>query len=160
MTAIDTFKTKAPEVIRWLMRDFELTDYQAAGLAGNLGRECAGFTILHEEGQPPGVGGYGWGQWTGPRRKLFLNWCHANRLDWQSDAANYGYLRHELSGEDRANSYAYVLIHLREARNVKEAAIVFEQFYERAGVPALTDREHWAEIALDAYKASAGVAGS
>lgn len=159
MTALDTFKAKAPEVIRWLMRDFEFTDYQAAGVVGNTGRECLGFTTLREIGQPPGRGGYGWQQWTGPRAKLFLNWCHQHSLDWHSDEANYGYLKHELSGEDPNNSYAYVVAHVREAKNATEAAIGFERIYERAGVPALADRISWAKIALEAYQASAGVSG-
>ena len=154
MNAIETFKAKAPEVIGWLMRDFELQDFQAAGIVGNTGRECLGFTVLHEIGQPPGYGGYGWQQWTGPRRKLFLNWCHNQGLDWQSDAANYGYLKHELSGQDPANSYAFVMTHVREAKDVAEATTAFERFYERAGVPALTDRIKWAQIALDAYRAA------
>ena len=154
MTPIDAFKAKAPEVVGWIMRDFALPDFAAAGVVGNTGRECLGFTVLREIGQPPGYGGYGWQQWTGPRRKLFLNWCANKGLDWRSDAGNYGYLKHELLGEDPANSYAFVVTHLRECKDVAEAAVAFEKFYERAGVPALTDRIKWAQIALDAYHAS------
>ena len=138
--------------MRWLIRDFNLEDYQAAGIVGNTGHECLGFTVLHEIGQPPGYGGYGWQQWTGPRRKLFLNWCHEHKLDWRSDEGNYGYLKLELSGEDRNNSYAYVLAHVRESKNIQEATIAFERLYERAGVPALAERIKWAQIALDAYR--------
>lgn len=152
--AEQTFTKKAPGVVANLIRDFHLEDFQAAGVVGNTGRECLGFTALREIGQPPGRGGYGWQQWTGPRRVLFLNWCAAHKLDWQSDEANYGYLRHELSGEDPRNSYAYVLAHLRECKDVNQASDVFEQFYERAGVPALADRRRWSQMALTAYRAS------
>ena len=134
------------------MHDFAIKDYQAAGIVGNTGRECLGFTVLHEIGQPPGYGGYGWQQWTGPRRKLFLNWCAQHGLDWQSDAGNYGYLKHELSGEDHANSYAFVLAHVKEAKNIEEATIAFERFYEKAGVPAMEDRIEYAKMALSAYQ--------
>ena len=150
MSSHDVFKAKAPQVIAWLVRDFGLKDFQAAGIVGNTGRECLGFTVLREIGQPPGRGGYGWQQWTGPRRVLFLNWCAAHKLDWRSDAANYGYLKHELQ-----TSYAYVLTHLREAEDLEEATEVFERYYERAGVPAMSDRIEWAKIAMSAVEAKA-----
>ena len=145
MTAQDVFRTKAPEVIAWLIRDFGLTDFQAAGIVGNTGRECLGFTTLREIGQPAGRGGYGWQQWTGPRAHLFLNWCAAHKLDWRSDVGNYQYLRHELQ-----TTYAYVIAHLQETETLEEATEVFEKYYERAGVPAMKDRIEWAKIALAA----------
>ena len=150
MTAQDVFRAKAPEVIAWLMRDFGLTDFQAAGIVGNTGRECLGFTELREIGQPPGRGGYGWQMWTGPRRRQFLNWCHAQKLDWRSDLANYGYLKSELKGD-----YAYVIAHLQETETLEEATEVFEKYYERAGVPAMKDRIEWAILALAASHSKA-----
>lgn len=149
-TASKTFAAKAPTLIRNLIKDFGLRDFQAAGVVGNTGRESCGFTELREIGAAPGRGGYGWQQWTGPRATLFLNWCAAQKLDWHSDAANYGYLRHELS-----TSYAYVIAHLRETETLEQATEVFEQFYERAGVPAIADRINWAREAEAAFKASA-----
>lgn len=145
MSAQEVFRAKSPEVVSWLMRDFGLKDFQAAGIVGNTGRECLGFTELREIGQPAGHGGYGWQQWTGPRARLFLNWCAQHKLDWRSDVANYGYLRHELQTD-----YAYVVVHLRETHTVEEATEVFEKYYERAGVPAMADRIEWAKIALAA----------
>ena len=144
MSAQDVFRAKAPQVLAWLLRDFHLRSFQAAGIVGNTGRECLGFTELREIGQPPGRGGYGWQQWTGPRAHLFLNWCAAHKLDWRSDAANYGYLRSELQGP-----YAYVITHLQDATTVEEATEVFEKYYERAGVPAMADRIAWAKLALE-----------
>src|SRR4051794_30994903 len=101
---VDTtlFRQKAPGVMKKLMEEFDLEDFHAAGVLGNLGTECAGFHILHEIGQPEGKGGYGWFQWTGPRRKSFFKWCGEQKLDWQSDEANYGYLSHELRTEYRS----------------------------------------------------------
>ena len=143
------FQQKAPGVILRLMQDFNLTDTQAAGIVGNVGRESGGFTLLREIGAAPGHGGYGWCQWTGARATLFLNWCRANKLDWRSDTGNYGYLKHELSAD-----YAYVVAHVRETRTVADAAVAFEKFYERAGVPALADRIAWAQEAETAYRKS------
>lgn len=155
MNAVETFKSKSPWLVSSLMRDFGVKDFQAGGVAGNTGRECLGFTALREIGQPPGRGGYGWQQWTGPRARSFLNWCSSRHLDWRSDAANYGYLRYELQ-----NDYAYVIAHLHETATVEEATEVFERMYERAGVPAMADRIYWAKMALDAYRASVPKAAS
>jgi Phage tail lysozyme len=96
------FAQKAPAIIEQLMADFQLSDIQAAAILGNIGHECAGFHALHELGQPEGRGGYGWAQWTGPRREKFLAWCKQYRLDWQSEAANYGFLKHELETTEGA----------------------------------------------------------
>lgn len=149
MTGNATFRQKAPIVARWLMRDFHLKDFQAFGILGNTGRECLGFTKLREIGQPEGRGGYGWQQWTGPRARDFLNWCQKNCFDWKSDAGNYGFLQHELSGE-----YAYVIMRLKKTKTLEEATEIFEKFYERAGVPAMADRIAWARMAESAYHAT------
>jgi peptidoglycan hydrolase-like protein with peptidoglycan-binding domain len=140
------FVSKAPGVMRALMDKFSLTDTQAAGVLGNIGHECAGFTILREIGQPEGRGGYGWCQWTGPRRQTFLSWCNAQGLDWRSDEANLGYLIHELSGSQNAS-----IVRLRRTRSLEEAVEVFEKAFEGAGVPAMGPRNHWARVALDAF---------
>jgi len=147
MGPIETFSAKAPGFVARLMRDFELRDFQACGAFGNLGHECNGFTELHEGGQPEGRGGYGWGQWTGPRRRAFLNWCAGEHLDWRTDEANYGYLRHELSGD-----YESTISALHKCPNLKAAVEAFERNYERAGVVAMQSRLVWGQRALDAYR--------
>src|SRR5262249_36370806 len=78
--------TKGPKIMADLMRDFGLTDIQAAGILGNIGQECGGFT-LWQEAHPlgGGQGGYGWCQWTGPRRTSFFAWCAQQGLSVQSD---------------------------------------------------------------------------
>jgi len=144
-----TFRAKAPAVIGWLMRDFGLADYQAAGIVGNLGRESSGFTLLREIGAKCDRGGWGWAQWTAARARTFLAWCRAKGLLWQSDAANYGYLKHDLSGE-----YASVIVAMRKTQSVDQASDTFERLFERAGVPALADRRAWSRDALAAYRAT------
>ena len=148
MDAEETFKAKAPTVMRWLMRDFHLVDFQAAGILGNTGRECLGFTVLREIGAAPGQGGYGWMQWTGPRAHQFLDWSSAAGLDWRGDAANYGFLKHDLSG-----AYHYAIAAVAKAKTCYDATVSFERGYERAGVPAYQDRFHWADLALTAFRA-------
>ncbi len=146
--AFEVFALKAPGIMEALMERYVMKDYQSAGMVGNLGRECLGFTELREEGQPPNRGGYGWGQWTAERRVDFLHFCEQNHLDWRSDEGNLKYLFHELDG-----AYRSTITHVKNAKDVHEAATMFERFYERAGVVAMKDRWAWADRALSAYRA-------
>jgi len=153
MNAEDNFKTKAPWWVQQLMRDFHITDYQAAGIVGNIGRECLGFTAMREIGASPGAGGYGVCQWTGLRAHEFLDYCHRNKVDWRSDAGNYGFLKSELQGIYRGCIGA-----VAKAKTLYDATVSFERSYERAGVPAYNDRFRWADLALKAFHAhDAGV---
>ena len=145
----ETFYYKAPHIMEVLMKRYYLSDFQAAGIVGNLGRECGGFTELREIGQPANRGGYGWAQWTGPRRADFLNFCEQNHLDWYSDEGNQGFLFLELDRE-----YYSAIIHVKCTGDAHGAATAFEKFYERAGVVAMADRWAWADRALSAYKAT------
>jgi tail lysozyme len=67
-----TFAQKAPGIMSNLTQDFGLTREQAAGLVGNFGAETGGFAKLQEVKPlvPGSRGGWGWAQWTGPRRRL------------------------------------------------------------------------------------------
>lgn len=139
----ETFRAKAPKLVALLMKEYGLKNFQAAGIVGNAGYESAGFTTLREIGQPPGRGGYGWFQWTGPRRQNFLNWCLSHHLDWKSDEANVSFLVYELDGP-----YSYVIRALAKTTSVDEASDVFEKLFEGAGVPALEKRRVWSQAAL------------
>ena len=148
MSDTSLFEEKAPEIMRKLMSAFGLDEIQAAGILGNLGHESAGFRLLREVGQPEGRGGYGWAQWTGPRRRLFLDWCGQENLDWHSDDANYGFLEHELRTSQSGSIRA-----LLNTSELEEAVRVFERHFEVAGVPNYPSRNRWARIALDAFNA-------
>jgi hypothetical protein len=150
MTDTTFFISKVPKVMRQLMDDFALSEIQAAGILGNLGTECAGFHVLHEIGQPEGRGGYGWAQWTGPRRQDFLDWCKKHSLDWKTDEANYGFLKFELQGSERRTISA-----LLKTTTLEDAVATFERVFEGAGVPNMTSRNQWGRIALKAYHDSA-----
>src|SRR6185312_6431745 len=148
-TPTSLFARQPPGIMDQLMRDFGFSLEQAAGVLGNIGRESGGFRHLRELGQPAGKGGYGWCQWTGPRRDRFLNWCRERGLDWTADAANYGYLAHELGADYRGTVAA-----VRVCHDLAGATQAFEQHFEAAGVPALDDRIRWAEQARAAYLAA------
>jgi hypothetical protein len=146
------FDDLAPTLMGKLMTDFELTDIQAAGILGNLGHESAGFTAFHEFGQPEGQGGYGWAQWTGPRRRDFFAWCDEQGLDRESDAASEGFLWHELKNSERATIPA-----LRTATSLTDAVRIFQEKFERAGIIHYAGRQEWAERALAAFNRSLGI---
>lgn len=138
-----TFQEKAPFIIEALQNDLQLTLEQAAGILGNVGHESAGMTILQEIKPTAGRGGYGWMQWTGPRRRDYEAFGLAQGLDLAVDGTNYRFLLHELRGTEGAALRA-----LRATSTVEQATTVFEQVYERAGVAALASRLRWAQIAM------------
>ena len=90
MNAEATFRAKAPGIMAKLLSDFPIEKLAAAAIVGNLGHESAGLATLQEI--KPTVagsrGGYGWAQWTGPRRRAFEAYCKRNGKDPASDDAN------------------------------------------------------------------------
>jgi hypothetical protein len=141
----DIFAAKAPGIARLLMADFGLTLEDACAILGNLGHESGGFKFLQEKKPmvPGSAGGYGWAQWTGPRRRLYEAYCKRNGLDPASDKANYGYLFVELKGSERAAISA-----VKAASTLSEKVIAFEKHFERAGIKHYDSRLTWAKRAL------------
>ncbi|WP_048863260.1 phage tail tip lysozyme, partial [Acidisphaera rubrifaciens] len=66
--------------------------------------------------------------WHGPRRAEFLKWAAEHGLDWHSDAANMGFMEHEL----QTPQYAGLLAQLRQAQSGTDAAALGHQ-YESGG---------------------------
>lgn len=141
------FEQLAPQVISRLSRDLNLTPQQAAGIVGQLGYESAGLQAINEY-QPvvPGSrGGFGWAQWTGPRRRQFEAWAQQNNVDITTPEANYGFLVHELQNTPESR----VLDQIRQAPDAQTAGRVFTDTFLRPGVPAYDKRESWTERALN-----------
>lgn len=130
------------------MSDFHCSLDDAAAAFGNFGHESLGFTVLQE--QKPVIegsaGGYGWPQWTGPRRRNYLSYCERNKKDPAADASNYAYIFVELNGR-----YSYAIERLKRAKTLSAKVKAFELAYEGAGVKHYESRNRWAEIARDAY---------
>lgn len=121
-----------------LMRDFDLTETQAAAFVGNLAVESNNFQTLQEinpivEGSR---GGFGYAQWTGPRREAFEAWAAENELDPSSYEANYGYLKKELSETDDVigNIGRNTIDRLRDMDNLNEATSFVMEYYLRPGI--------------------------
>ncbi len=142
------FNNLAPRAMRELMAAFPLTVADAAAILGNAGHESNGFRTLQEV--KPTVagskGGYGWFQWTGPRRREFEAWAKARSLSVDSYEANVGFMTHELRGKEAKAIQALLAVEGLEAK-----VIAFEKAYERAGVKHYPSRIEWAKRALAAY---------
>lgn len=136
-----------------LIRDFGLTEEQAAAVAGNLGHESGGLEALQEI--KPTVkgsrGSYGWAQWTGPRRRAFETFAREQGLSPASDEANYRWMATELRG-----SHASALRSLKRASGLRDQVVAFERTYEAAGIKHYDSRQAYAERALAAYRRRQG----
>jgi hypothetical protein len=145
------FRDIAPLYMRKFMADFDCTLEDAAAVFGNAGHESAGFT--KEQEIKPTVagsrGGWGWFQWTGPRRRAFEGYCARNKLNPASPEANYAWLFLELKGSEKRAIPA-----LKAAGSLNEKVIAFENAYERSGVKHYDSRKKWAAIAMDAFRAN------
>lgn len=149
MTAKENFSKKAPKLMDALMEAFpEWDELDAAACAGNGGHESGGFTAFQEKA--PTVkgsrGGYGWFQWTGPRRRKYEAWCKANSLDPKEDEANIRYVILELKGPEKGAVRATA-----KAVGLDAKVEAFERAFERAGVKHYPSRKQWAKTALDAW---------
>lgn len=144
------FNTEAPWAMDKLMDDFGFSLEDAAAIMGNAGHESLGFTKMQE--MKPTVkgsrGGYGWFQWTGPRRREFEAYVERNNLDINSKEANYAWLFIELKGPE-----SKAIDKTKRAPTLKDKVVAFEVNFERAGVKHYPSRLVWAQKALDAYKA-------
>ena len=144
----NNFREKAPSIMRLLIQDFSVSPAQAAGILGNIGHECAGFQKMQEQNPRSGRGGYGWCQWTGPRRRAFESWASKMGFDLDSNAANYGFLKHELT----ETSEQRVIPLIKKNDTVEQATRTFMKVFERPGVKHLNSRIKYADAALRAFQ--------
>lgn len=153
MNAEEHFRSVAPAYMRRLLSDFPQLDAQGAcAIFGNLGYESLGFTKLQEI--KPTVagskGGYGWVQWTGPRRRAYEAYCQRNGKDPAAPESNYAYLFIELKGIEGTESGAVSKVAAAVGLPAKVEA--FEKAFLRAGVKNYPERLKWARIAVDALR--------
>lgn len=146
----------APRAIASLARDLKITPQQAAGIVGQLGFESEGLQAINERAPvvPGSRGGFGWAQWTGPRRRAFESWAGARGLDINDPEANYGFLVHELQDTPESK----VLDKIRSAKDAAEAGRVFTSQFLRPGVPHQDKRDSWVSRAMEFVMPSAQAA--
>lgn len=146
------FTEKAPKIMVTLLKDFpQWGPEDAAAVLGNAGAETGGFTKLQEIKPlvPGSAGGWGWMQWTGPRRRAFEAYVARNNLDPSSDKANYNFLFVELTGSEKA-----AVAKTAAAVGLKAKTIAFERSFERARIKHDDVRYAYAQKALESYNAS------
>lgn len=145
------FDIDAPWAMEKLQKDFGFSVEDSAAVMGNAGHESNGFKSMQEIS--PTVkgsrGGYGWFQWTGPRRREFEAYCSRNKLDINSREANYAFLWIELSGVEKA-----AVAKTKAAVGLEAKVKAFELAFERAGIKHYPSRNEWARRALKAWNAS------
>jgi hypothetical protein len=122
------YQATAGDLVNELVDRHGLERHQAAGLVGNLGYESGGFEQLQE--LKPTVanskGGWGYAQWTGPRRNAFMAFAKERGLDPSSHEANVEFLHHELSKPE----WGGYLNRLRRTQSVEEASRLTHKEYE------------------------------
>lgn len=118
-----------------LSADLGISKDAASGLVSNLNAE-SGIQGIQERNPVAGRGGFGWAQWTGPRRVAFEQFATDRRMDPASDEANYAFLLHELQ-----TKYPGVLAQLRSGQiTATQAADIVFKDYE--GAPGHTRGGH------------------
>jgi len=130
-----------------LQNDLGVSPAVAAGIVGNLAHETGGFQDMQEisplvEGSR---GGFGFAQWTGPRRVAFEKWADENNLDPSSYEANKGYLIHELKNTPEGR----VLKDLAGVEDAQQAAQIFSDKFLRPGIPHTNSRLAWTQSLIE-----------
>lgn len=143
------FNKWTPIFMEKLMKDFDLSELDAAAIFGNAGHESGGYKSLQEK--KPLVkgsrGGYGIMQWTGPRRRSYEAYCKRNNLDPADMNSNYKFLFVELQGPE-----GKALTYVKRANTLKSKTKAFSDKFLRPGIPHMNSRYIWAERALKAWK--------
>jgi hypothetical protein len=106
---------------------------QIAGVLGNFAQESGFNPRVNEGGKvggPMGRGGYGLAQWTGGRQSALVNFAKQRKMDPGDPALQADFLAYELEGPERRAADI-----LRQAKSPEQAALVFRQHFERAGIP-------------------------
>ena len=145
-----------------VMRDYNLSPEQAAGVVGNLSHETGGFRLMQEARPLAGRGGWGLAQWTGPRRREFEAFAQQNGGNLRDFNTQYSFLDRELRGQTRgAWSPNSGLEGLRGVNSTRDATAYFSRNFERPGIPHMGSRMNHAEQALaDYWRYSGGTAAT
>ena len=124
-----------------LQKDFNLTPNQAAGIVANLWYESGGMNPGMNEGGHAGAPtsnmgqGYGVAQWTGSRKREFLDFAAQHHMNPSSVEANYAFLKHELQ-----TTHSDAIRAVKGTSSARAATAAFCNVFERPGVVAMSAR--------------------
>ena len=144
------------KLTKHLMEKYGLTREQATGPVGVMGYESGNFKTLQEIGHSGTGSGYGYAQWTGPRRTAFLEWSKEHKLNPSSYEANEGFMDHELE-----TTYKHVIPHIKNESTARGSAHSWETHFEgmREGGPGVPAFEKHMQRAQDYYDQGMGTPG-
>lgn len=130
-----------------LEQRYGLTPPQAAGVLGNMQQESSMECNVNQggsRGEPnrdcSGGAGYGLAQWDGSRKQGELDYAKEHGLDPGSLQANIGFMNQELDGP-----YSKTIRDIKQTSTADQAARVWEQDYEQAGIPDMGNRDQYAD---------------
>ena len=150
------FEPTMKKLVQDLMKDFGLTKLQASAMAGNLGWESDNFKGMQEYNPivKGSKGGYGFAQWTGPRREMFEEWSKSNNLDPSSYDANYGFLKFELSNsnDEIGNMGVNTIDQLKKSNDLNEATSIVMNTYLKPKIPHEDKRQSRSQSVFDLFK--------
>ena len=144
-------REKAADLTDRMVKDLGISETKAAAIVGNFMHESGDFQHMQEIAPVSGRGGYGWAQWTGPRRRNFEAFVAEKGLDINSDDANYQFFLHEIQN-DPYEKQQFERWKNTEYGDLAAETVAFENSYERAGVKHHGSRIQRAETALQMYK--------
>lgn len=139
------------QLISDLARDTGLPLHAIQGFVGALAMESGGFNTLQEisPAVPRSAGGYGYAQWTGPRRKAFERYAKSAGLETDSYEANYGYIVQELNGVGGHDGK--IAKKLAKAKDAHQAERITTTTYLRPGVRNPKARKQWTDSVVADY---------
>jgi murein DD-endopeptidase MepM/ murein hydrolase activator NlpD len=144
-------REKAASLTERMVNDLGISQTKAAAIVGNFMHESGDFQQMQEISPTSGRGGYGWAQWTGPRRKNFEEFVAARGMDINSDDANYQFFLHEIQN-DPYERQQFERWKNTDYGDLASETVAFEGSYERAGVKHHGSRIQRAETALQMYE--------
>jgi hypothetical protein len=144
-------KQTADQYVANLQKDFGLTKEQATGIVANLYHESAGMNSGINQGgkigEPSGnmaddnANGYGLCQWGGSRKEGLLAYAKEHNLPPSSQAANYGFLKQELSGP-----YSNAISAVKGTNSAAGATEAFCNTFEKPSDPQMASRLNYAQM--------------
>jgi tail lysozyme len=126
-----------------------LTREQAAGIVGNLMQESR---INPNDTTGDGGRSHGIAQWNGQRLSNLKQFAASQGKPWNDLGVQLDFMWHEMTGPKGVmggSNESRALAALKSARTPAEAAVRFEQAYERAGAPNNAARARFAEQAAN-----------
>lgn len=135
-----TFAERVLWIDNRLKRDILLWSHLDRAAAIANGAHESGRFILLQEIRPTvagSKGGFGWFQWTGPRRRDFEAYCAQHNLAPTSPEANYSFFIHEITNTWEKRVVAAVSV----KATLSEKVVAFEMAYERAGIKHYDNRQ-------------------